>query len=126
MRPAGKARSTPGRWDEAYVDYVVGQPNAGIINDPAVLGRITPEGIAELNERGGETNVSTGWHAIEFLLWGQDLDPDGPGARPVSDYTTCSTRSPKPRSWRMPIRRTPTATASPDAPTASRIWRRAG
>ncbi|MCB9011075.1 MAG: hypothetical protein H6531_04495 [Actinobacteria bacterium] len=44
--------------------------------------------MAELNERGGETNVSTGWHAIEFLLWGQDLDPDGPGARPFTDYTT--------------------------------------
>ena len=32
------------------------------------------------NERGGETNVSTGWHAIEFLLWGQDFDGPDPGA----------------------------------------------
>jgi putative iron-regulated protein len=37
---------------------------------------------------GGEENVATGWHAIEFLLWGQDRDTAGPGARPVTDYTT--------------------------------------
>ena len=44
--------------------------------------------IVSLNEVGGEANISTGWHAIEFLLWGQDLSADGPGARPLSDYTT--------------------------------------
>ncbi len=35
-----------------------------------------------------ETNVATGYHAIEFLLWGQDLNGTGPGAgaRPASDY----------------------------------------
>lgn len=38
------------------------------------------------NEAGGETDISTGWHAIEFLLWGQDLSEDGPGDRPASDY----------------------------------------
>ena len=27
-----------------------------------------------------ETNVATGYHAIEFLLWGQDLNGTGPGA----------------------------------------------
>jgi putative iron-regulated protein len=27
-----------------------------------------------------------GWHAIEFLLWGQDLSATGPGDRPVSDF----------------------------------------
>ena len=32
--------------------------------------------------------MSTGWHAIEFLPWGQDLNNDGPGDRPVTDYTT--------------------------------------
>ena len=35
--------------------------------------------LVSLNEEGGEENVSTGWHAIEFLLWGQDLNADGPG-----------------------------------------------
>ncbi len=35
-----------------------------------------------------EANVATGYHAIEFLLWGQDLNGTGPGAgnRPASDY----------------------------------------
>ena len=35
-----------------------------------------------------EANVATGYHAIEFLLWGQDLNGTGPGAgdRPVTDY----------------------------------------
>ncbi len=44
--------------------------------------------IVEGNEKGGETNISSGWHAIEFLLWGQDRAKDGPGARPAGDYTT--------------------------------------
>jgi len=42
-----------------------------------------------LQEAGGiEANVATGYHAIEFLLWGQDLGGTGPGAgtRPASDF----------------------------------------
>ena len=74
--------------DEAYIDYVEGNPDAGIVNDPSGHPEITAEVIVELNEVGGEANVSTGWHAIEFLLWGQDLNEDGPGDRPASDYTT--------------------------------------
>lgn len=72
--------------DEAYIDYVEGDPGAGIINDPATYPDITAALLVELNEQGGEANVSTGWHAIEFLLWGQDLNVDGPGDRPADDY----------------------------------------
>jgi putative iron-regulated protein len=38
--------------------------------------------------QGVKENVATGYHAIEFLLWGQDLHGTGPGAgeRPASDY----------------------------------------
>ncbi len=72
--------------DEAYIDYVEGDPDAGIINDPATYPTIDADLLLSLNEAGGETNISTGWHAIEFLLWGQDLSDDGPGARPASDY----------------------------------------
>ena len=34
------------------------------------------------------TNVATGYHAIEFMLWGQDLHGTGPGAgeRPWTDF----------------------------------------
>ena len=43
----------------------------------------------KLHEAGGvEANVATGYHAIEFLLWGQDLNGTGPGAgqRKASDF----------------------------------------
>jgi putative iron-regulated protein len=73
--------------DEAYVDYVEGDETAGIVNDPDTYPTIDAELITSLNEEGGEANISTGWHAIEFLLWGQDLSADGAGARPVADYT---------------------------------------
>jgi putative iron-regulated protein len=35
-----------------------------------------------------EANVATGYHAVEFLLWGQDLNGTDPGAgrRPASDF----------------------------------------
>ncbi len=37
-----------------------------------------------------EANVATGYHAIEFLLWGQDLNGTGAGAgkRPATDFDT--------------------------------------
>ncbi len=82
--PEGLINAWP--MDEAYVDYVDGKPEAGIINDAATYPTIDAALLTELNESGGETNISTGWHAIEFLLWGQDLSEDGPGARPASDY----------------------------------------
>ncbi|WEX08183.1 imelysin family protein [Chelativorans sp. AA-79] len=50
---------------------------------------ITPDLIRSLHEMGGiEANVATGYHAIEFLLWGQDLNGTGPGAgdRPYTDF----------------------------------------
>ena len=46
-----------------------------------------------LHELGGvEANVATGYHAIEFLLWGQDLNGTGPGAgtRPATDFDTAN------------------------------------
>ncbi len=92
--------------DEGLIDYVVpdtaqaqGNPAATaniIANTEIQVGEdkidvkdITGEKLASLNEVGGsEANVATGYHAIEFLLWGQDLNGTGPGAgnRPASDY----------------------------------------
>ncbi|MBZ0333040.1 imelysin family protein [Marinobacter sp. AL4B] len=54
---------------------------------------LTPELLADLNEIGGsEANVATGYHAVEFLLWGQDQHgfEQGAGERPVTDYATGS------------------------------------
>jgi putative iron-regulated protein len=80
--PEGRLNSWP--LDESYIDYVQGRSGAGIVGDGRT--QISKAVLSRLNERGGEENIAAGWHAIEFLLWGQDLDADGPGARPFSDY----------------------------------------
>jgi putative iron-regulated protein len=93
--------------DEGLIDYVQGgaggSPSgnpygaANVIANPELLvsGRrldaqvISKQLLEELNRLGGiETNVATGYHAIEFLLWGQDLHGTGPGAgeRPATDF----------------------------------------
>ncbi|MEM6335234.1 MAG: imelysin family protein, partial [Bacteroidota bacterium] len=74
--------------DEAYIDYVVGDDDAGIINNPGQFPTIDADLLVSLNEEGGEENVSIGYHAIEFLLWGQDLSDTSAGTRPVTDFTT--------------------------------------
>jgi putative iron-regulated protein len=84
--PEGQLNAWP--MDEAYVDYVEGMPDAGIVNDPTGFPTIDAALLGEVNEQGGETNIASGYHAIEFLLWGQDLSADGPGARPWTDYDT--------------------------------------
>ncbi len=73
--------------DEAYIDGVKGKSKAGIINSKTP---ITEAKLRSMNERGGEENIATGWHAIEFLLWGQDLSKDSAGQRPFTDYTTAN------------------------------------
>lgn len=72
--------------DEVYIDYVLGDADAGIINNLMMYPAITKELLRDLNEKDGEKNISTGWHAIEFLLWGQDFDSNGPGKRKFTDY----------------------------------------
>lgn len=70
--------------NEAFIDYVDGAPGAGLVNDPSVP--LTIETILNKDQVTDESDVTTGWHAIEFLLWGQDRADHGPGARPASDY----------------------------------------
>lgn len=77
--------------DEVFIDYVEGEPTSGIINDPTTFPTITTGVIQTQNEKGGEANISAGWHAIEFLLWGQDQSATGPGARPYTDYVAGGT-----------------------------------
>jgi putative iron-regulated protein len=80
--------------DESYIDYVtdadgkVVEGGVNIINSSEDFPEIDEELLVTLNTRDGEDSISTGYHAIEFLLWGQDHDPDGPGARPYTDYVT--------------------------------------
>lgn len=70
--------------NEAYIDYVDGKPDAGLINDASF--KVSIEDIEKSNQSKDEADVTTGWHAVEFLLWGQDLSADGPGNRPFTDY----------------------------------------
>ncbi|MFJ3259371.1 imelysin family protein [Pseudomonas sp. NPDC086581] len=92
--------------DEGLIDYVAkdyqhAEGNAGasaniVANTEIQVGEdkidvkeITGEKLKGLNELGGsEANVATGYHAIEFLLWGQDLNGTKPGAgdRKYTDY----------------------------------------
>lgn len=80
--PEGRINSWP--MDESFVDGTRDRPDAGIINDKKAP--ITKAFLSKMNERGGEENIATGWHAIEFLLWGQDFNDDGPGDRPFEDF----------------------------------------
>lgn len=103
----GKVNSWP--LDEGLIDYVdvalYGEgneenplSNANVIANPRIelsgrsidASRIDKTLLAEtLHKAGGiDTNVATGYHAIEFLLWGQDRNGTGPGAgdRPASDF----------------------------------------
>ena len=80
--PEGRINAWP--MDESFVDGVKERPQAGLINNRKLA--ITKKSLAAQNERGGEENVATGWHAIEFLLWGQDFNDDGPGNRTYEDF----------------------------------------
>jgi len=72
--------------DENYVESEDGQ--TGIVADEKLYPEISPRTLAALNLKEGETSVSTGYHAIEFLLWGRDRNPTGPGDRSFHDYDT--------------------------------------
>lgn len=73
-----------------YTANVIANKEIEIDGKKVDASKITPEFLAStLQEAGGiEANVATGYHAIEFLLWGQDLNGTGPGAgkRPFTDY----------------------------------------
>jgi putative iron-regulated protein len=102
----GKVNAWP--LDEGLIDYVDGayggptdanrlaalnviaNPSFTLSGQEIDASEITPALLAEqLHEADGiEANVATGYHAIEFLLWGQDLNGHGPGPgnRPWTDY----------------------------------------
>jgi putative iron-regulated protein len=101
----GKVNAWP--LDEGLIDYVasgsaeneenalaalnvVATPKFTLSGTEVDATTITPALISgTLHEADGiEANVASGYHAIEFLLWGQDLNGTGPGAgaRPYTDY----------------------------------------
>ncbi|HHF0488590.1 TPA: imelysin family protein [Vibrio antiquarius] len=96
--------------DEGLIDYVATDYQYELGNEGAAaniientslqigaskldVSKITPELLADLNEVGGsEANVASGYHAIEFLLWGQDLNGTnaGAGQRAYTDFVVGS------------------------------------
>ncbi|MDB5524141.1 MAG: peptidase family protein [Rhizobium sp.] len=87
-----KAYGTESDENEQYTLNVIANPKFTIGSKEIDATRITPELLSGTLQEAGETesNVATGYHAIEFLLWGQDLNGTGPGAgtRPATDYDT--------------------------------------
>jgi putative iron-regulated protein len=76
-----------------FVGNVIANPKLEIGGKAIDATTITPAVLQELHEAGEvEANVATGYHAIEFLLWGQDLNGTGKGAgnRQASDYDTAN------------------------------------
>ena len=73
-----------------YRANVIANPHLKIAGKDIDATTITPELLLKQLQSADEVdaNVATGYHAIEFLLWGQDLHGTGPGAgeRPASDY----------------------------------------
>lgn len=72
-----------------YTVNVIANAQVSVGGETVDASTITPEVIQSLQEIGGiEANVATGYHAIEFLLWGQDLNGTNAGAgnRPATDF----------------------------------------
>ncbi|WP_395515751.1 imelysin family protein [Pseudorhizobium flavum] len=74
-----------------YVANVVANPKLSVNGEEIDASSITPELLRSLHEAGEiEANVATGYHAVEFLLWGQDLNGTdaGAGNRSHTDFDT--------------------------------------
>jgi putative iron-regulated protein len=75
-----------------YTANIIANSKITIDGTEVDAAEITPAFLQDtLQEAGGiEANVATGYHAIEFLLWGQDLHGTeaGAGERPFTDYST--------------------------------------
>ncbi|NRA63912.1 MAG: hypothetical protein HRU19_05480 [Pseudobacteriovorax sp.] len=91
--PEGQLNAWP--MDEIYVDYVEGSTTGGLVSATDIA--LTKETIAGLNEGAdgnifltdgfnAEKSIATGYHTVEFLLWGQDTSATGPGERSYKDY----------------------------------------
>ncbi|EAU42044.1 hypothetical protein FP2506_16464 [Fulvimarina pelagi HTCC2506] len=78
--------------NQLYTANVIAADEVTIGGETVDVSTITPALIQDqLQEAGGvEANVATGYHAVEFLLWGQDLNGTeaGAGERPATDFAS--------------------------------------
>ena len=74
-----------------YAANVIANTSITIGNETVDVTDITPVLLSDTLQEADEveSNVATGYHAIEFLLWGQDLNGTEPGAgnRPATDFS---------------------------------------
>ncbi|AEV34978.1 Peptidase M75, Imelysin [Pseudovibrio sp. FO-BEG1] len=77
-----------------YAANIIANAKVTVAGEEIDATEITPALLADQLQEAGEVeaNVATGYHAIEFLLWGQDLNGTGKGAgnRPASDFDTAN------------------------------------
>ena len=85
-----KSYGTESDENSLYTANVIANKEIEINGRKVDASKLTPEFLSGTLQQAGavEANVATGYHAIEFLLWGQDLHGTGPGAgeRPYTDY----------------------------------------
>ena len=80
--PEGRLNAWP--LNEAYLDAVRGKPKAGLIQDSSLA--LSRDALIARNATDDEAEVTLGWHALEFMLWGQDFNAQGPGSRSYQDF----------------------------------------
>ena len=73
-----------------YIDYVDGYPDSGIVHDINV--NLDADSLREQHGSFDVSEVTLGFHAIEFLLWGYDADSV---ARPATDFDAVLELTPK-------------------------------
>ncbi|NCG25964.1 MAG: hypothetical protein GWP42_00270 [Verrucomicrobiales bacterium] len=74
--------------DPGHIDYTSLIAGGNIISSKEKYPAITSEFLRSVNLKAGQSDFTTGYHVIEFLLWGEDLDKSSSGKRSFKDYDT--------------------------------------
>ena len=74
--------------DPGHIDYTSLIAGGNIISSKEKYPAITSEFLRSMNLKAGQSDFTTGYHVIEFLLWGEDLDKSSSGKRSFKDYDT--------------------------------------
>jgi len=83
--------------EPSYIDYTQFNDSSGIVNNLVDYPKINETVLQAAQQNGNEKNVSLGFHAIEFLLWGEDTaaaSEETAGSRPYTDYASADATVP--------------------------------
>lgn len=70
----------------SFIDYTAATPGSGIIYDPSNYPSITNYNLEGWHLQGSTVNATVGYHCLEFMLWGEDSNSNGPGQRVHQDF----------------------------------------